>query len=257
MTSRPRRPAARRAAGAVTVVALLVGAVVVNRVADELPTTPAASTSDSGSRQDEPAKQVPEDVRGEPPPAPLPQDGPGVSEAGILLVARPADGTTLDVAEWVLLAAPTRTIELSPPDLSEAGSGFTDAVPSASLLRVDVDDQPVPAPDGVTDVTTISLDEPTRAYVLRYQLDDAVVRSLPSTSGRALAAFTPLTSSVPDELPVAVATWGDDVRNLACPLAELPEEPCAAGTPPLLRVNVDLPRKGALVVMQFDLREDA
>lgn len=257
MTSRLRRPAARRAAGAASVAALLLGAVVVNRVADELPATPASASDDGSGRQGEVAKQVPQDVRGKPPPTPLPQDGPGVSEAGILVVARPTDGTTLDVAEWVLLAAPTRTIELSTPDLSEAGSGFTDAVPSASLLTVSVDDQAVPAPGGVTGVTTVSLDKPTRAYVLRYQLDGAVVRSVPSTSGRALAAFRPLTTSVPDELPVAMATWGDDVRNLACPLAALPAEPCAAGTPPLLRVNVDLPREDALVVMQLDLRESA
>ena len=243
----------RRAAGAATVAALLVGAGVVNRVADDLP---AASATDDGTKQDEP-KQVPVDVRGEPPPPPLPQDGPGVSEAGILVVARPADDATLDVAEWVLLAAPTRTIELSPPDLSEAGSGFADSVPSASVLEVMIDGQSVPPPGEVDDATTISLDQPTRAYVLRYRLDDVVVRSLPSTSGRALAAFAPLTTSVPDELPVAVATWGDDVRNLACPLTATPEEPCAAGTPPLLWVNVDLPREDALVVMQFDLRDDA
>ena len=251
----------RRAVGAATVAVLLAGAVVVNRVADDLPTTPAAaptgSTSDGGAGPDQEPKQVPVDVRGEPPPAPLPQDGPGVSEAGILLVARPAGDDTLDVAEWVLLAAPTRTVELSPPDLSEAGSGFVGSVPSVAELEMTIDGQPVPAPDDVGEAATVELAEPTRAYLLRYRLDDVVVRSEPSTSGRALAAFTPLTTSVPDELPVAVATWGEDVRNLACPLSGLPEEPCTAGTPPLLWVNVDLPRAEALVVMQFDLRDGA
>ncbi len=107
------------------------------------------------------------------------------------------------------------------------------------------------------DPATVELDEPTRAYLLRYRLDDVVVRSEPSATGRALAAFEPLTTSVPDDLPVAVATWGDDIRDLACPLSGLPEEPCTAGTPPLLWVNVDLARAQALVVMQFDLRDGA
>ncbi len=151
VTSRPRRPAVRRAVGAATVAVLLVGAVVVNRVADDLPTTPAAAptgpASDDGTGPDEEPKQVPEDVRGEPPPAPLPQDGPGVSEAGILLVARPAADDTLDVAEWVLLAAPTRTVGLRPPDLSEAGSGFTDSLPYVCRRsEMTIDGQPVPAP---------------------------------------------------------------------------------------------------------------
>jgi hypothetical protein len=100
---------------------------------------------------------------------------------------------------------------------------------------------------------TLELDEPARRFELRYELNRAVVRSKPSTTGRALGAVRPLTIGVPDTLAVAIVIVGDSVRNLSCPGLELPEQACAVGSPPLLRLRTDLPWRNAVVVVQLDL----
>ncbi|MGH3458653.1 hypothetical protein [Aeromicrobium sp.] len=69
----------------------------------------------------------------------------------------------------------------------------------------------------------------------------------------ALGAIRPLTSDVPGSLPVAVVAVGEAVRNLSCPALELPDQACATGSPPLMRVSPDLPWRTAVVVLQLDL----
>jgi hypothetical protein len=180
--------------------------------------------------------------------------GPGTTAPGILLVVTPRPDATMDVTESVLLDAPTDALTVRPPDFSAAGAPFADEVPYASKFRVVARDLSVQVPDGVVNrPMTLELDEPARRFELRYELNRAVVRSKPSTTGRALGAVRPLTRGVPDTLAVAIVIVGDSVRNLSCPGLELPEQACAVGSPPLLRLRTDLPWRNAVVVVQLDL----
>jgi hypothetical protein len=111
-------------------------------------------------------------------------------------------------------------------------------------------------PDGIVNrAETFDLYKPVRRYAMHYELNRAIVRSLPSSAGRALGAIRPLTSSQPDRMKVAVVTVGSDVRNLSCPGLALSLQACAAGKPPLLHVRQDLPWRTALVMVQLDLPE--
>jgi hypothetical protein len=131
---------------------------------------------------------------------------------------------------------------------------FAGVKPFASKVRITTRNQSVPVPDGVVNrAETFHLDKPVRRYTLHYDLNRAIVRSLPSSEGRALGAVRPLTSGQPDLMSVAVVTIGSDVRNLSCPGLALSLQACAAGTPPLLHVRQDLPWRTALVIVQLDL----
>ena len=145
-------------------------------------------------------------------------DGPGTTEPGILLVASRATDSAFAVTELVLLESPTESIAVQPPDFSTVGSTFDAAKPYASKVRITTQDRSVPVPDGVVNrAETFALDEPVRRYTMHYEMNRAIVRSLPSSAGRALGAIRPLTRGGPDRMMVAVVTVGEDVRNLSCP----------------------------------------
>lgn len=183
-------------------------------------------------------------------------DGPGTTEPGILLVVAPTADATFDVTELVRLPAPTSSIAVQSPDLSAAGSMFTDEKPYASEVRIKAGDQSPQVLDGLVNrAQIVSLDAPTRRYELRYELNRAVVRSLPSTSGRALGAVRALTHRLPDDLDVAVMAVGGAVRNMSCPGLALSQQACATGKRPLLRLKQALPWRNAVVVVQLDLPE--
>ena len=181
-------------------------------------------------------------------------DGPGTTEPGILLVVARSTDAAFAVTEMVRLEAPTASIAVRPPDFSAAGSTFDDARPFASKVRIIARDQSVPVPDGtVNRAETFDLDQPVRRYRMHYELNRAIVPSMPSSAGRALGAIRPLTSGQPDDMKVAVVTVGTGVLNLSCPALPLSLRSCAEGTPPLLHVRQDLPWRTALVIVQLDL----
>ena len=183
-------------------------------------------------------------------------DGPGTTEPGILLVVARSTDAAFAVTEVVRLESPTTSITVRPPDFSAAGSTFDAARPYASKVRIITRDESVPVPDGIVNrASTFDLDEPVRRYSMHYELNRAIVRSLPSSAGRALGAIRPLTSGQPDDMRVAVVTVGTGVLNLYCPGLTLARQACAEGTPPLLHVRQDLPWRTAVVVVQLDLPE--
>ena len=180
--------------------------------------------------------------------------GPGTTEPGILLVVTRATDAAFAVTELVLLDAPTTSVTVRPPDFSAAGSTFDAAKPYASKVRITARNQSVPVPDGIVNRSqTFSLDEPAKRYAIRYELNRAIVRSGPSSAGRALGAIRPLTTDQPVHMTVAVVTVGSDVRNLSCPGLALSIQACATGKSPLLRVRQALPWRTATVIMQLDL----
>jgi len=180
--------------------------------------------------------------------------GAGTTEPGILLMASPLRDGSFEIAEIVLLTAPTSSIRLSPPKLTLAGGPFTKAQPVASQVQVSAGNQPVMVPGGrVNQRTNLALAVPATRIELRYNLRGITVRSIPSRAGRALAAISPLVEGVPETLPVALRISGSTVLNIGCPALRLREQACSAGRPPHRRVNRNLPWRSAVIVVQFDL----
>ena len=261
-----RQPAVvlRRAMGLALIVVFLVSAVAFYHAAPTLPrsapattsrspqpTTPASTalTSASPSLTSSPRSTRPTN----PTEMKLP-NGPGTTQPGILLIASPLRDGSFDVAEIVLLAAPTSSIWLGPPKLTLAGSRFTKAKPVASQVQISAGDQPIRVPGGrVSQRTQLALVVPTNRIELRYNLSGITIRSIPSRAGRALTAISPLVEGVSTSLPVAFMVSGSTLLNIECPVLRLRDRACSSGRPPLLRVNRILPWSSALIVVQFDL----
>jgi hypothetical protein len=251
----------RRAMGVALIVGLLVSAVVFYRAAPELPRsdpvaagrTPSATAAPSTGRTPSAASSPTTSGTTAQSNTKLPK-GPGTIQPGILLMASPLPDGSFDVAEIVLLAAPTSTLRLVPPKLTLAGSRFAMAQPVASQLQVSAGSQPVMVPGGrVNARTDLALQAPAKRIELRYQLSGITVRSMPSRAGRALTAISPLVGGVPESLPVAMVVSGSTVLNIECPVLRLRERACSIGRPPQLRVKQQLRLSSAVIVVQFDL----
>jgi hypothetical protein len=202
------------------------------------PTPPGRPTSDSTSNQPTTGEAA----------------GPGVTEPGIRLSATPTPLGALEVSERVRLPADVTTIEIAVPDLARAGPGFAMLRPAASAVQLTAGDQPVVLPDDKLSATeTVPLTGPTRTYELRYVLEGATVRSVPSKAGRALAALAPLSRSADPSTPVVILTSGDRVRNLACPRLAGDALACSDGVVGRMAVRGELRLDDALVVLQLDL----
>lgn len=183
-----------------------------------------------------------------------PPDGPGVTEPGISVTARPGSDGNFDVAEWVLLPAPISTLSLRPPPIDQAGKEFAGHSPVATTIQLTAGDQPVMLPsDTLRAAVLLPLDSKEKQFELRYQLTGVTIHSSPSTAGRALAAIGSLTGPVAAGLPVQIAVIGSSIRNLECPALTLDERSCADGELPELRVNRALPWSDSIVVVQLNL----
>lgn len=179
--------------------------------------------------------------------------GPGGTEPGIRLQATFRSGT-FEVVETVRLPAAATSLSLAPPDLGPAGSNLRTARAVATDLVVRVQERSVRLRSRTIErPTVISLATATDTIELRYRLRGVVRLSRPSRSGRALGAVGPLTS-LPAQRPVAVSFRAEAIRNLRCPSLPIDEQSCVAGKRPRLRVNQNLERQYALVLVQLDLQ---
>ncbi len=164
-----------------------------------------------------------------------------------------ADGS-FEVVEMVRTSKSGYAIALRPPPLTDAGDAFSTLRPRASQVQVSAGDQPLRVSDAtVTKEVYVGTPLASDAFTLRYRLDGTVVRSIPSTAGRARAALGPLTGNMSDDLPVVVMVMGDSVRNLQCPTLDFADQACATGELPRLRVDRALPWKNCVIVVQLDL----
>lgn len=217
-----------------------------------------AATQADAERSTSTAKPGPTTATGAAPdsaPSPAgeaPEDGPGVTAPGVLLIVSPTRAGTFDVWERVRLPDPVDMVTLSPPDVAAAGSQFEKAQPVATSVQLSVEGQPMGIPDGVVDGPVEVPVEAITEFELSYQLDGISVRSLPSTARRALAAVSPLLDNTPYNLPVAVIVNGP-VLGIDCPLLEVSERSCGRGTTERMQVARNLPFKEAVVAIQFDL----
>lgn len=181
--------------------------------------------------------------------------GPGVSRAGILLRVTPAPGGALDVAETVRLRAPLDRIRLRAPRVGRAGGDFADLTPVATSVQLSVGDRPTEVPQQVgDDPTQVYLPAGTTAYTVRYLLEGTTVRSVPSTTGRALVGVGPLSQAGPAGRVTLVAS-GPAVLNLTCPLLDGNAAACGTPADDGFRLRAPLPGGSALVLVQVDLPE--
>ncbi|WP_076263884.1 hypothetical protein [Intrasporangium flavum] len=178
--------------------------------------------------------------------------GPGITEPGVHLAVSPLGDGSLDVSERVVLPSVLTRLPLRPPDVSAAGLSFRDARPVATDVQLTVDGQPVPVDGGeVTRRVVVLVGRPASVLELRYVLTGSTRRSVPSTTGRALAAVAPL---VPvGTAPVVVTTTGKAVRNLSCPRLSGDARSCSDGVPGAMSVRTPLRGDRSLVVLQLDL----
>jgi hypothetical protein len=254
----------RRAVGLALIIGLLISAAAFYRAAPTFPRSATATTGGSAqpttraqnaqtSASPSPTSPPPSTRTTNPAEMKLP-NGPGTTQPGILLMASPLRDGSFDIAEIVLLATPTTSIWLGPPNLTLAGSRFSNARPVATQVQVSADNQPVMVPGGrVIQRTKLALLIPAKRIELRYNLSGITIRSIPSRAGRALTAISPLVEGVPRLVPVASMVSGSTVLNIECPELPLRERACSAGRAPQLRVKRNLPWSSALIVVQFDL----
>lgn len=255
----------RRTIGLIAVGGLLVAAAVTYQLVPSMPSSaPNSAATSLPPSEAAPPTSAPSGADGTPsatstsvPPSAtetgLP-DGPGVTEPGVLIVATPGSDESFSVVEMIRLPDPVTEVSLRPPPVTAAwGSDLADARPRAVQVQGTVGDQPLVVPDGnVTSDVSLPVAVAADTIVLRYRLEGTVVRTLPSTAGRALGAIAPLAAG-PGDLPVVVIVSGDSVRNLTCPTRTGAAQLCATGDPPRLRTVGTLPWRDSLVIVQLDL----
>jgi len=151
--------------------------------------------------------------------------GPGVTEPGGRVAARPDASGDLEVVAWVRLSRPLREVALALPQ----DFGITPvARPTVVDLQAVADGQVVAVPDNGTVRQRVNLVLPQLADTLqlRYRLVDAVQRSRPAPPGRALIMLAPLKVEALAALPVTMQVSGARVTNLTCPLLPQPQQLC-------------------------------
>ena len=244
--------------GALVVGGLLSAAVATYQLAPALPTS--APTSATQGSVAAPTTVATVTMTATPaPPAPSTEtglpDGPGTTEPGILVLAAPNPDASFTVTEMIRLPSPVSALELKPPRVTRAwGNDLADVTPRAVQVQASAGKQPLAVPDAeVAHSVSVPIAIAVDTFMLQYRLEGTVVRTVPSTAGRALGAVTSLTGGMPDDLPVVVVVSGAGVLNLTCPTRDGAAQLCATGDRPRLRVSDDLPWRRCLVIVQLDL----
>ncbi len=182
------------------------------------------------------------------------QSGPGLDRPGTRLAATITSDGSLEVSEQVRLRTPVRRLVLRPPVPPPAEEALSFLEPRATSLQLTAGGQPVTLRSAsVAAGVVVDLPVATDAVELRYVLVDTTVRSIPSTTGRALALLGPLVVVEEADHPVLVATSGPGVLNISCTGTDGISLPCAVGDPGALRIREPLTPATALVLLQVDL----
>ena len=185
--------------------------------------------------------------------APPTPEGPGLTAPGIRVAAVPRGDGSFDITEDLIVRSAVASLPLRLPESGAELPGMMTATkPKVSDLTVLADGDPVPLDQigmsGPRDLPMITA--PTK-FKLTYRLSDSVVRRVPSSTGRASAAISPLTAAVDGTLPTDLVVSGGGLVNAVCPL--LTETRCAVGEPPGMGVLPGIPAGQALAVLQLNL----
>jgi len=179
---------------ALTVAALTLG----------LSTTAACSASEQAGTPVAPSPGSLANGGGAAPVQPPPTaEGPGLTAPGIHLSAVPRGDGSFDITEDVVLRSEVALVRLQlPPSAVRLVGMMRQTKPIATSLKVTADDEPVPME---TTRLAMTRDLPLTVAATRlrlvYRLSGSTVRSLPSETGRASAAISPLTAGIDGTLP--------------------------------------------------------
>lgn len=182
--------------------------------------------------------------------------GPGLTEVGTHVVARPTATGDLEVVEEVLLARPVSAIGLTPP-APPTSPGLEGVVPR--VVDVRAENRGVPVAVSLTDPLATRQEVRfglTTALSVYYRVEHASRLSQPSTQGRALVSIGAISTGDHPGLPVVIEVIGPGVRNVLCPQLVGDQQLCAAqvgetwtttaltGPPVAVVAQVDLPPQG-------------
>ncbi|MFI5711006.1 hypothetical protein [Kribbella sp. NPDC051620] len=186
----------------------------------------------------------------QPPPT---AEGPGLTAPGIHLAAVPRGDGSFDITEDVVLRSEVALIRLQLPQSGTKLVGMMRPTkPMATSLKITADGQPVPLQTTkLAAARDLPLTVAATKLRLVYRLSGSTVRSLPSETGRASAAISPLTAGVDPTLPTNYQISGGSLLNAVCP--EMTETRCAVGEPPGLGIQQGIPADQSLAVLQLDL----
>ena len=263
------REIVRRSLGALTVTALLGGAVAVGaglswpgtvRATDHAPASavpspasrqPTAGLSASPTRAIVPTRTISPNPKMSP--TPTQSASTLVGSPGIAITARPDPDGSFFVSEVITLPEAVTAVEVRPASIGDAGIGFERLRPIATNVEVTAGGQALVVPDGpITSEVTLRWGSPTQQVQLRYRLSEVSVASAHAKPGRALAAFGSLLDRMPANLPVTVVVMGKTVLSLTCPQLPLATMACGAGKAPQFRTLHPIPFDRSRVLVQYD-----
>jgi hypothetical protein len=258
------RDSVRRSVGALTVTALLGGAVMLG-AGLTWPTSAAPSARQPASAVPSLAASQSTLVRPTPSPArtilPTPRTSPtpmartseAVGAPGIAITTRPESGGSFLVSEAITLPAPATEVVLRPPTIANAGTRFKPLRPTAMLLEVSAGGQALAVPDGpLRSQVVLRWNSPAQQLQLRYRLTQVSVASRPAKPGRTVAALGSLLDRMPADLPVKVVVTGRTVLSLTCPQLPLAKLSCGAGIAPKFWTLRSIPFARSQVLVQYD-----
>lgn len=147
-----------------------------------------------------------------------PVDGLAVAAA----VVSPTMIEVLEMVRWPDGGPATIELALS-SDAASAGGLAIMPNPTVESLQVSVDGSPVTPTLRAGSTNAWVITPPSgaapRTMEVRYVLTGAIVRSLPSAPGRALAVLSPISTGAVGDLPTTIAISTTDVLNVYCPTA--------------------------------------
>lgn len=242
----------QRLLGLVVAAALALLAVNALRFPDAVP-TPQANPPGTTQPGPEPTEEAPSPA--DTGSATAADDGPGLTEPGILAVVQTDVDGNLEVMEKVRLTSPVSSLLVTlphgtTPETSGAKPTITGFQAQAGdLVVTDTPASPLPAAGD-----RIDLPLPATEIVMRYRLEGGAIRSQPAPVGRALVMMPPITAADPalGDLPVVVQVVGGNIRNVVCPALDVGDQLCGRQNGQRWTTTV-LPLSRASVVAQIDL----
>jgi hypothetical protein len=196
------------------------------------------------------------------PPGSLPASGPGIDSPGTMMVVQVSGTGVLNVVEQAVLgSAQLRQITLALPSMTSLGGAVADLHPAVRRLRVSVNGQPVNATTSTDDSgwAVPAGSGPLRTVQLSYQITNTLMRSRPSSAGRALAVSVPLLGQAlrAQGLPLLVeaqGAGGTRVNAVSCPSAPAKEMLCGVPVTQGWLATVPAQASSPVVLLQLNLK---
>jgi hypothetical protein len=227
------------------------------QAADARPPSAVADVPPSPSPNGSPAPSQP------PAPAPSPRSEPATSGQVATVTARVTAFGSIDVVETVrvpprqVTPGPEPVVTLRLPAADVLAGPDPQLRPRVTGLAITVDAAPAAwrfaGDGGAGSVWQVVVPTSGGALWMRYRLDGAVVPSHDSQPSRAVGVIAPLTASAVPGVATQVRISGQQVLNVACPLAP-PAAPALCGRQDGNRWTATLPvGSQGTVVLQVDL----